>query len=147
MTALLLCAVLSAFYLRAEGDRTVSALSVERVFLHAAVTAAPVSERQRRDDQRSAEMAALSALADREPQGAETLQALVERAENELAIENALAAMGQGNALCSLRREAASVCVKNTLNAAQAQAVIELCAQMAGIVPEKVFILDGCAYL
>ncbi|MBQ9299474.1 MAG: SpoIIIAH-like family protein [Clostridia bacterium] len=147
MTALFFCAVLSAFYLRTENTRPVSAIPVERVFARVAVTQAPVGEKQRRDDRRSQEMAALSALAGQDAAAADALRALVERAENEMAVEDALSAMGHAGAMCSLRPGAAAVCVKDKLKADQAQKIIELCAQIAQIDAEKVFILDECAYL
>ena len=147
MTALLLCAVLSAFYLRAENTRPVTSIPVERVFARVVPTQAPAGEKRQRDDQRAQEIAALSSLAVQDQAAAEALRELVERAENELAVESALSAMGHAGAMCSLRAGAAAVCVKDTLNADEARKIIELCARIAQIDAEKVFILDECAYL
>ena len=149
MTALLLCAVLCAFYLRAGTERRVSGIPVSRVFAVASPTETPpggAAYRAQREAQRAEEMQALSALAQREQGAAEALQALIERAEKELAVESALAARGQ-EAICALRGESALVCVKQALSAAQAQAAIELCAALCGLSAENVFILDECGYL
>lgn len=138
-TALTLCAVLSAFYLRGEGEDP-APIPVERVF--AAVSPAP-DLFARREEQRRQEMDALSTRADQ----AEALRALVERAETELAVEQALAALGHDRAVCALRREAASICVAEPLTAEDAARICALCARLAGIPEENVFILDECAYL
>ena len=58
MAALLLCAVLSAFYLRAFSARRVSEIPVERVFARVKPTEAPMSYRERRDAERASEIAA-----------------------------------------------------------------------------------------
>lgn len=147
MTALMLCAVLSAFYLRSENERAVGVIPVERVFLRGSVTPAPLGERQRRDDQRGQELAALGALAAQDEAAAALLQKLVERAENEQAVESALSALGYEGAMCSLRSDAAAICVKERMDAAQAAQIIELCARIAGVEAENVFVLDECAYL
>lgn len=146
MTLLLLCAVLSAFYLRSEADRPGTSIPVQQVFLRAAATEAP-DFRQQRQTQRAEELAALSALAQQDAGLNEQLQRLVERAEAELAVESALAAMGYPQAACALREDAAAVCLPEKLDAARAQAVIELCARLTGLPAENVFILDGNAHL
>lgn len=145
MTLLMLCAVVSAFYLRAENDQAQTAIPVERVFSQAAQP--EKSARQRRDDQRDSEMRALSALAAEDEAAAKALRQLVERAENERTVEDALSALGYAGALCELRREAAVICVSGALNARDAQRVAEVCAALAGISPENVLVLDECAYL
>ena len=147
MTALFLCAVLSAFYLRAESARPVTAIPVERVFAQVSAAPEPAGEKQKRDAQRSQEMAALGVLAAQDESAGQALRELVERAENELAVESALSALGYSDAMCSLRAGAAAICVREKLNADDARKIIELCAHIAQVDPEKVFILDECAYL
>ena len=147
MAALLLCAVLSAFYLRAFSARRVSEIPVERVFARVKPTEALMSYRERRDAERASEIAALSALAPEDAAASDALRALIERAENERAVEGALAAMGQERAVCVLRRDSAALYIPGTLTAAQAQAIVALCGGIAGTEPENVFILDECAYL
>ena len=144
MTALMLLAVLSAYYLRTEGDRPASALPVERVFIQAA----PAPDgRAQRNAQRSEEIEALTALAQSDAGAGERLEQLIARAENELAVEQALDALGQKGAVCAIRANAVTVCLPGALKADLAQTIIALCARIAGVDAENVFVLDECAYL
>ena len=145
-TLLTLCAVLSAFYLRAGGEPRRSPIPVQRVF-SAAEAQRPPDYRAQREAQRAEELQALSGLADSDERAAEALRALIARAEGELAVEAALSAMGYENAICAIREDAAAICVAQAMDAGQAQRVIELCAGLTGVDAEKVFILDECAYL
>ena len=147
MTLLMLCAVLSAFSLRAQTAERVSPIPVERVFARVTVTQSPPGYRQQRDEQRKAEMTALAALTEKDTAARDMLQALIARSECESAVEEALAAMGHDGAVCALRRGAAAVCVREKLNAAEARKIAALCARMAELDPENVFILDECANL
>ena len=151
MLLLAFCAVISAFYLRAENVPAVSGIPVERVFAlvsPAPQTADPLAAyRLQREAQRSREWAALSVLAQQDDGAAEALRRLIRQAEDELAVEAALSALGHDGAVCALGEGAAAVCVAERLEAAQAQTVAELCARMAGVSPENVLILDGCAHL
>ena len=148
-TALLLTAVLSAFYLRAAGDRRQSALPVQRVFALVSTPAPAGGEayRGQRDALRSEEYQALSALAREDEKAAALLQELIDRAEKELAVEAALAAMGQEKAVCALREEAAILCVQGQLSSRQAQTITTLCTRLTGVAAENVLILDECGYL
>ena len=147
MTLLLLCAVLSAFYLRGQSDRPASALPVERVFVTVSPTPVPVGFRQQREDERQEEIAALSALASQDDRAAEQLRALLETAESERAVEETLLSMGYGNTVCVLRGGGVTVCLGGALTADQAQAVTEVCAHLTEIAADRVFILDECAFL
>lgn len=146
MAALLLCAALSAYYLRAQRAERVSAIPVERVFARVSATQA-LGYRQQRDQQRAQELAALTALAETDDTAKRALEALISRMEDERAVEGALAALGSGEAVCVCRAEEAVLYVREALESDRAQAVIELCARITGFEPENVFILDGCAYL
>lgn len=146
MAALMLCAALSAFYLREEGADRVGAIPVERVFARVTVTQAP-DYRQQRERQRAEEMAALTALAEKDETAAGALAELISRAENERAVEGALASLGHGEAVCVLRRRDAALYVREKLGGSDAQKIIEICSRIADIPPENVIILDECAYL
>lgn len=147
ITLLLLTAVLSAFYLRGQSFRPASAIPVERVFVTITPTPAPAGLRQQRENQRREELAALSALAAQDDRAAEQLRVLVETADSERAVEDALLSGGYGNTVCLLRGEGATVCVGGILTAEQARHVTEICAHLTGISADRVFILDECAYL
>ncbi len=147
MTLLMLCAVLSAFWIRAQTAERVSPIPVERVFARVTPTQPPAGYRSQRDEQRKAEMTALAALTETDAAAGDMLQTLIARSECESAVEEALAAMGHEGAVCALRRGAAAVCVRGRLTAAEAQRVAELCAKMVELDPENVFILDECANL
>ena len=147
VTALLLCAVLSAFYLRAASARRASDIPVERVFVTVSASPAPLGYSQRREEQRGQEMAALSALAGEDAAAATLLREMVETAESERAVENTLRAMGYGQTVCAIRRGAATLCVSGAVSAAQAQTLVQVCAHLTGISEDQVFILDECAYL
>ena len=148
---LVLCLVLCAFYTRAVNTDKTMDIPVERVFAQAAATTASPSGaavyRTQRDTQRSEEYAALSALAQQDEKAAQRLEMLIHRSEQELAVESALAAMGESKAVCAVREGAVTICVSSRLDERQAQAIIELCARLTGVDVEKVFILDECGYL
>lgn len=130
-------------YLYAGGNAKTK-IPVEKVFAHVqAATEAPRATavfRQQREEQRQAEMAALKDAPER-------LARLVARAEAELAIEGALAAMSLKDAVCAVRDGAVTVCVSERLNDQQVQAIAQTAAQLADISLENVFILDECGYL
>ncbi len=150
-TLLLLCLVLCMAYTHSVNTEKVMDIPVERVFAQAAPDSEPLSGaeayRKQRDSQRSEEYAALSALAQQDEKAAQRLEMLLARSEQELAIESALAAMGEINAVCAVREGAVTVCVGSRLEERQARAIIELCAQLAGVEAKNVFILDECGYL
>ena len=82
MTLLLLTAVLSAFYMRGQTARPVSAIPVQRVFVAVSPTPLPAGFRQQREAQRREEVAALTALASQDSQAAERLRRLLETADS-----------------------------------------------------------------
>ena len=62
-------------------------------------------------------------------------------------MEQALDALGQKGAVCAIRANAVTVCLPGALEADLAQTIIALCARIAGVDAENVFVLDECAYL
>lgn len=144
----LLGGIAAAFYLRAADGGGRGDLPVSRVLV--TVTAVPSGSAEykyKRAAQREQELAALSALAEREPEAAEALRRLIGRMECEQAAEEALSASGWQDAVCAWGEQGLLVCLPGHVEPAEAQKIIELCACLAGIDAEFVFILDGCGYL
>lgn len=101
--ALLLCAVMGAYFLRLYARPAASTVPLTQVFAYAAPTQAPAAQsyRERRDAQRAQEMAALEKISQENFEAGEELMRLIERQEKELAIESALAApVRRGGCLC-----------------------------------------------
>ena len=92
--ALLLCAVMGAYFLRLYARPAASTVPLTQVFAYAAPTQAPAAQsyRERRDAQRAQEMTALEKISQENFEAGEELMRLIERQEKELAIESALAA-------------------------------------------------------
>ncbi|MBQ7455118.1 MAG: SpoIIIAH-like family protein [Clostridia bacterium] len=149
--ALTLCAVLSAFYLRAAGDRRQMTVPVQRVFAVVSTPSPAVSGaaswKAERALQREEEIDALQTLASTDARAAEELRALVARSEGELAVEQALAALGYADPFCALRDNAVSVCLSGMITAEEAQKIMEICERLTGVPAENVFILDACGNL
>ena len=103
--ALLLCAVMGAYFLRLYARPAASTVPLTQVFAYAAPTQAPAAQsyRERRDAQRAQEMTALEKISQENFEAGEELMRLIERQEKELAIESALAARCEG-AVCLLVR-------------------------------------------
>jgi len=103
--------------------------------------------RAQREQTRSQTSQALADLAQTGDEHAQNeLTALIERTENELAIECALAALGHAQAVCAVREGAVVICLKEALTNAQAAAILELSENLTGECAENVFLLDECGY-
>ena len=76
----------------------------------------------------------------------EYLRTAVERREKEKAAEGVLLTMGYANAVCILREETLTVCVEHSIEAADAQSIMEICENLTGVCAENVFLLDDSAY-
>ena len=147
--ALLLCAVMGAYFLRLYARPAASTVPLTRVFAYAAPTQAPAAQsyRERRDAQRAQEMTALEKISQENFEAGEELMRLIERQEKELAIESALAARCEGAVVCALREDIALICTQQRLSQESAEAILSLCASIADVTIENVVILDECWYL
>ena len=96
--ALLLCAVTGAYFLRLYARPAASTVPLTQVFAYAAPTQAPVAQsyRERRDAQRTQEMAALEKISQENFEAGEELLRLIERQEKELHFKRHHAPKEQG---------------------------------------------------
>jgi len=148
---LLLCTAVCVFYLRERSQPVSVQIPVTRVVSYAAVsTKEPTPEqsyRLQRELQRSKEMDALSVLAQAgDEQAAAYLKRMIDWAEKELAIEQALAELGYDAAVCAVRENAVMVCLNEQLKSEKAQQIIEVCMRLSGECAENVFLLDENGY-
>ena len=96
--ALLLCAVMGAYFLRLYARPAASTVPLTQVFAYAAPTQAPAAQsyRERRDAQRAQEMTALEKISQENFEAGEELMRLIERQEKELHFKRHHAPKEQG---------------------------------------------------
>lgn len=146
-TFLLLCAVVSAFYLREQSQPKAVMPPVSRVLaVMPAVTPSPSpcgAYRQRREAQRQAAFAALNARIAAGDEAARAMfDQLLANSETELAVEGALAGLGCPEGICAMTDGAVSLYAGKALTPAEARTLIEMCERLTGVAAERIFILD-----
>lgn len=147
---LMLCVACGAFCLRERSQPQTMSIPVTQVFSQVpAPTQTPLEQfAEKRERERAEAALALQALSLQGDERAEEyLMQLIDRNEKELAVEGVLSSMGHAAAVCAIRENAVSICLKEKLNEAQALAVIALCEKITGECAENVFLLDECGYL
>lgn len=150
-TLLMMCFVLSAFYLREQSQPKPMQIPVTQVLSYAVqTTTSPTpleSYQMQKEKERAESLAALAQLSESGDETAEKyMLLLIERGEMELAVESALAAAGFENAVCAVREGAVTVCVQERIDGEKAQWLIEICEKITGECAENVFLLDESGY-
>ena len=139
-----------AFCLRERSRPQDMHIPVTQVFSHVPEPTVSPLERfgDTREKERQEAFTVLKSLSGQgDAQAEDYLFKLMERREQELAVEGALAAMGYAQSVCAVRESAVSICLQGKLEGSQAQAMIELCMKITGECAENVFLLDECGYL